>query len=327
MRNVTTTSFDDGSDFARRSARVIDLSHLLECFVARRSASMSAVHALKARLRDWRASLVARRVASRWRRPDKCGDRRPHGLDCPLIVSLTSFPPRYGSLLPTLQSLMMQSVKPNHLELWIAEDDFAALPQPVLDLQKRGLSIRTCENLRSYKKIIPALAAHPDAFIVTADDDAYYWPTWLEELIAAYDPSAKEVICHRGHQIVTDATGRPAPYRQWAFETPSNAPSRSVFPTGLGGVLYRPGIFNAEVSRKELFQKYCPTGDDIWLFWMAALNGAKFRKVGPVRRFILWPGGQEVALYNHNVVGTDANDAQIDAMIAAYGFPDAGEAK
>lgn len=287
---------------------------------------MKFLAALKTKLRDLRASLVAHRVAQLWRRRNRHRPPRPHGLDSQLIVSLTSYPPRYRNLLPTLQSLLMQSIKPDQVQLWIAEEDVATLPLAVRELATQGLSLRTCENLRSYKKIIPALSAHPDAIIVTADDDAYYWPTWLEELVAGYNSSAKEVICHRGHRIVMATAGRPAPYHRWAFNTPNNAPSRDTFPTGLGGILYRPGIFKPDVSRKELFQKYCPTGDDIWLFWMAALNGAKFRKVGPVRRFILWPGGQDVALFNHNVLGADANDAQIEAMIDAYGFPGAGDA-
>ena len=96
---------------------------------------------------------------------------------------------------------------------------------------------------------------------------------------------------------------------------------QGVFPTGLGGILYRPGIFAADVSRRDLFEAYCPTADDVWLFWMAALRGARFRKVGPVRRFVLWPSGQAVSLYSQNAEQDDANDRQIAAMIKAYGFP------
>jgi hypothetical protein len=48
---------------------------------------------------------------------------------------------------------------------------------------------------------------------------------------------------------------------------------------------------------------------------------ALFRKVGPVRWFILWGGGQDVALYDHNAFGSGGNDGQIAVKIAAYGFP------
>ncbi|WP_413989297.1 hypothetical protein ACMDCR_25465 [Labrys okinawensis] len=280
------------------------------------------LEAAKQVLRDILSEAMALRVGLRWRR--HAGRQgKPSGLPHPLVLSLTSYPPRFPTLAATLKSLLMQSVQADHVELWIAEKDMAALPQAVLELRAHGLSIRACSDLRSYKKIIPALSAHPDAVIVTADDDAYYWPTWLEELVAAYDPDRREVLCHRGHRIALRGDGLPAPYRTWEFDTPDGSSSLSTFPTGLGGVLYRPGILPAEAMREDLFRRYCPTGDDIWLFWMVALNGARFRKVGPVRRFILWRGGQDVALYNQNVVGEDGNDIQIAAMIEAYGFPPA----
>jgi hypothetical protein len=272
-------------------------------------------------LREGLSPLAVFWLALRWRVWGASKSTKLHNLNVPLVVSLTSYPPRYPTLLPTLQSLLMQSIKPDHLELWVAENDFDILPASIMALRERGLSIKTCSDIRSYKKIIPALAAHPDAIIVTADDDAYYWPTWLEELVSAYNPAVKEVLCHRAHKIVFRDSDRPASYREWTYETVDASASRTIFPTGLGGILYRPGIFVPEVSRQEHFQTYCPTADDVWLFWMAALNGALFRKVGPVRRFILWRGGQDVALYNHNVLGGDANDGQIGAMIAAYGFP------
>jgi hypothetical protein len=276
--------------------------------------------AAKQVLRDALSEATALQVQLRWQRL-RGRQGKPSGLGHPLVLSLTSYPPRFPTLAATLKSLLMQSVRPDHLELWIADKDMAALPQAVLDLVAHGLTIRACSDLRSYKKIIPALSAHPDAAIVTADDDAYYWPTWLAELVAAYDPARREVICHRGHRIAFRGDGLPASYRTWKFDTSDTSLSLATFPTGLGGVLYPPGILPAEARREDLFRRYCPTGDDIWLFWMAALNGARFRKIGPVRRFILWRGGQDVALYNQNVVGEDGNDIQIAAMIEAYGFP------
>lgn len=259
-------------------------------------------------------------VSLRWRLRHIGPKAKPHGLESPLVVSLTSYPPRFRTLLPTLKSLLLQSVAADHVELWIAQADYGRLPRAVLALQSSGLAIRTCADLRSYKKIIPALAAHPDAVIVTADDDAYYWKGWLEGLTSAYRPERNEVLCHRAHEIVLEGD-RPASYPTWRFETASTEPSRMIFPTGLGGVLYRPGILMADFARQDLFGKYCPTADDVWLFWMASLKGALFRKVGPVRRFILWPEARSTALYNHNVVGANANDVQIAAMIEAYGFP------
>jgi len=104
----------------------------------------------------------------------------PHPLPGQLIVSLTSYPPRFATLDKTIKCLLRQTVKPDAIVLWIASGDRSKLPDAVTRLERDGLTIACCDNLRSYKKIIPALERYPNAFIVAADDDLYIWPTWLE---------------------------------------------------------------------------------------------------------------------------------------------------
>jgi hypothetical protein len=157
-----------------------------------------------------------------------------------------------------------------------------------------------------------------DEFLVTADDDQYYEPNWLRELVAGYRPGRKEVVCARAHRILLDSTGMPVPYFQWQSKVSAGGDERLLFPTGVGGVLYEPGIFHADVTRVELFRNLCPTADDVWLYWMAAMNGARFRKVGSRRREITWPNSQQVSLLSLNIT---ANDEQIARMISHYGFP------
>jgi len=43
--------------------------------------------------------------------------RRRHHLHAPLVVSLTSYPPRFGTLALTLHSPLRQTLKPDHLIL------------------------------------------------------------------------------------------------------------------------------------------------------------------------------------------------------------------
>jgi hypothetical protein len=217
-----------------------------------------------------------------------------------------------------LRSLLAQSVQPDSLLLWIARADFPLLPDDVIRLQSDGLVIRTCEDLKSYKKIIPALESGGDDFLVIADDDVYYPRNWLREIVGAYRPDEKEVLCGRAHRIMLDSRGMPLPYAQWKGEVPPGEPSNLLFPTGVGGVLYSPGIFHPDVTRTELFLRLCPTADDIWLYWMAALNGARFRKVGPQKQFVGWLDSQSVALF---LINSESNDVQIANMISQYGIP------
>jgi hypothetical protein len=137
-------------------------------------------------------------------------------------------------------------------------------------------------------------------------------------MVGAYRAGRKEVLCARAHRIRLDERRLPLPYAQWETDVAPGDASQLLFPTGVGGVLYEPGIFHADVTRTDLFSKLCPTADDIWLYWMAALNGAKFRKVGPVRPLVIWVRTQRFGLYE---VNRTANDEQIAKMIALYGFP------
>lgn len=244
-----------------------------------------------------------------------------HDLPGRLIVSLTSYPPRFPTLHLTIKSLLMQRVQPDVLELWVAKKDFQALPKKVRALEADGLVIRICEDLRSYKKIIPRLRESKDDWVVIADDDLYYWPTWLDELVAAVRPEVREVVCSRCHKVEFAGPALPAPYMRWQFNVSSHAENEVIFPTGIGGVLYPPGVFSEDVCNETLFLQLCPTGDDIWLFWMAAMNGATFRRSAARHRLILWGGSQECALFNQNALPDEGNDRQITAMLKQYGWP------
>jgi len=247
--------------------------------------------------------------------------QRPHGLPFPLVVSLTSYPKRYPTLAPTLASLLSQQVRADATVLWIAPDDMAALPEGVLALKAHGLTIRAAEDLRSYKKIIPALADYPDAAIVTADDDVYYPSDWLGYITDAYRPDRREVLCRRAHRMRVVGNGL-APYASWDMTVSDTGDSPNLFATGIGGIFYPPGIFHPDVTRVDRLLALCPTTDDVWLNWMARLSGAAVRRVGPNRRFREWPGSQAVALMNVNFVDGSNNDEQLAAIIDAYGLPE-----
>gem|GEM_PF-382118 len=237
----------------------------------------------------------------------------------PLVVSLTSYPPRFAKLSLTLRSILAQSIKPDQLILWIADGDFDKLPAEVLALQAYGLTIRTCQNLRSYKKIIPLLQEGNNCSVLIADDDVYYQRDWIQHFVSSYTPDSKTVLCGRAHWMAFDDHGEIEPYLSW-LPVREHTSSPLIFPTGVGGVLYPPDIFHKDVTRVDLFNRYCPSADDIWLYWMASLNGAEFRKVGDTKEPQNWSGSQKVMLTRQNVQD-GGNDAQIASMHRAYPHP------
>jgi hypothetical protein len=250
---------------------------------------------------------------------------KPHGLPGRLIVSLTSHPPRFKTLHATLRCLLTQTVQADACVLWIAENDYKHLPPSALALQASGLTIRAHADLRSYLKLVPALAAFPDAFIVTADDDHYYDPEWLETLVKSYRPGRREVVCWRAHRICLDDNGAPLPWLTWEYEIRAGDASRLIFPTTGHGVLYPPRAFDPRVSDAATFSEMSPTHDDAWFYWMALLNGATFRKVGPRFERITWPSSQRVSLASINgreEDGVKNIDRQIGRLWSAFGWGD-----
>lgn len=249
---------------------------------------------------------------------------KPHGLPGELIVSLTSYPKRFATLHLTLKCMLMQSVAPDHLILWISHGDREKLTSDILGLQAYGLKIKYCEDIGSYKKIIYTLQDMPNSYIVPADDDLYYWPTWLEELVTCWSGDPKEVVCHRAHLITYGADGLPQPYAKWGYEGGLKETSTLNFPTTGFGALYPPGAFHSDVLNVEKLTKLCPKADDVWLYWMMRLNGVRALKIGTGKKKVTeWPGTQSVAsLYHYNYY-EGGNDKQINMLIREYGFPDA----
>ncbi len=245
---------------------------------------------------------------------------KPHSLPGLLIVSLTSYPPRFPTVYKTLVRLLHQSVKADRTILWIAPQDIGLLPEKVRALQSKGLEIRPAPETGPYKKIIPALQAFPDAFIVTADDDLDYDVHWLRDLLRDWDGRKNQVVFHRGHEIRMNDSGMPGPYAEWAFCIPGPREHGEIFPTGAGGVLYPPHVLHDDVLREADFSRLAPHADDIWLFWMGRRAGATYKKTARKQEIIERQGTQDAALWRENLTN-GANDKHIARMIAEYGWP------
>lgn len=245
-----------------------------------------------------------------------------------LIVSLTSFPPRMNDIHYTLYSLLNQSIKPDEVILWLADSQFpnreADVPQKVLDLQKNGLTIRWCEDLRSYKKLVQSLLEYPDDIIVTADDDVYYPRSWLKKLYQQHLRYPRNIICHRCHRFSFDKQGNVAPYSKWPHNVTSPKPSYRNFATGIGGVLYPPHVMYKDVTNVELFKQLAPYADDIWFWAMEVLAGTKVKSFwGRMRKIKLVNAEREMrenaeqTLTQINIA-QGGNDKQMKMVLEHY---------
>ena len=246
------------------------------------------------------------------------GPARPPALPGEVILSLTSHPPRFAMLRRALDSLLRQTVAPDRILLWIADQDLAQLPNEVRQLESRGLEIRSCADLKSFNKLIPALEAFPDAFIATVDDDILYPVDLLERLVGGSEPAV--ITCNRAHRIRRRPDGALAPYFQWELnvaDAPAREPSTDIIPIGVGGVLYPPGTLHPMFADRSMFQRLCPQGDDLWFYWCARAAGTRHRKVGEAMLLPLLSGSQETNLWAANLAG--GNDRMIAALQAELG--------
>jgi len=257
----------------------------------------------------------------RFERERLARDQQPRasGLGKPLIVSLTSYPPRFPSLHLTLTSLLNQSVAADEIILWIAREHMDLLPESARALGDR-VRIAPCDDLSSYKKLIFTVQESPDRYIAIADDDVYYKHDWLEELVQGLSPSDKSSCCHVVFRFHLASSGDVAPFLDWEIEPQDPAvrsPATNTLPIGVGGVLYPPNAFHDDVVRSDLFQKLAPHSDDIWFYAMARLNGVLPVKVGGRFVQILWPGSQDTALWSSQA--PQRSDDALRALVGRYG--------
>lgn len=229
-----------------------------------------------------------------------------------LIVSLTTIPQRINTVHLTIESIFQQSTKPDAVILWLDKDNFneESIPWMLRKMEPRGLEIRFCEDIKSYKKLVFTYEERPEAAIVTADDDLVYPSTWLEKLYKQHLEEPSCVICHRGHWVTLSDKREILPYQQWKMETQEAGPSYNIFPTGSGGVLYPPGSINEQLPDKDMYFKLCPTNDDFWFKAMTMLNKSKAicipgGMMSDANAMIV-RGSQEFALGFQNV-GNDRN--------------------
>lgn len=248
-------------------------------------------------------------------------NKTSHGLNAPLYITLTSYPPRFRSLYPTLLSLLRQTVEVDAVILWVTEEDYSRLPEKVIRLRSRGLIINKTSDLGSYKKLIPALEMYKNAYLVTADDDLVYRPSWLASMLSEHDSSNERVICKRAHRIVLDpVTSMPLPYSKWEHEISGPCECDLVFPTSGGGMIFPPNLFVPEILKSDSFLRLAPNADDVWIYFMIRISGIKVLKTEGHDELAYWPDTYDTALEHLNV-GGGGNDEKVSSMIGAYGWP------
>lgn len=205
------------------------------------------------------------------------------------IISLTTFPARINTVHHVVRTLLSQTVPADMVVLWLAPEQFpnreADLPQNLLELVANGLSVEWCPDIKSYKKLVPALQKFPNDNIITVDDDVLYPANMLAELIKTHNKYPDDICAHRVRKINIH-NNDVLPYKTWRLSEVRGLlnthfrASYDILPNGCGGILYPARSLDSDVLKSDLFMELCRHQDDVWFWAMAVKNN---RKIVPTR--------------------------------------------
>lgn len=242
------------------------------------------------------------------------------------IVSLTSFPAAIPYAVQAIRSILKGTILPDRIVLYLDTQKF---PDRILPPELEALRAE-CPffevrfdpaEIRSYKKLIPALRDFPEDIIVTVDDDINYPPNLLHDLLKLHQHLPDAIVAHRVRKVKLNK-----PYRKWRkykwydFIFKKYHFSHLAMQTGVGGVLYPPHSLDEKMLEPSLFMALAPTTDDVW-FWLAAVSRGTY--VVPL------PNGQrrakevgkpaQFSLKTVNLKpGDDRNKEALDRILAHY---------
>lgn len=243
-----------------------------------------------------------------------------------ITVSLTSFPEAIPYAVQAIRSVLGGSLLPDRVVLYLDSQKFPGevLPEALEALKAESpiFEVRfDPAEIRSYKKLIPALRDFPEDIIVTVDDDIFYHRNMLRDLVRMHRRMPEAIIAHRVRKISMDR-----PYNKWRKYKWYDFLFRRIhagytnLQTGVGGVLYPPHSLDESMLDAGVFTRIAPTADDIW-FWAAAV--AKGTKVAPVPfgkrkpQELGKPDGLSLRIVNFRS-GVDRNSAMMKTILEKY---------
>ena len=268
------------------------------------------------------AKLVKKRLEKSFpihcaKHPVDFGINKDEVRDRKLVCSLTSFPARIDEIWKSIETIFRQSYKADEVILWLATPQFPdhKLPESIHKLQKRGLTIRWCdEDLRSHKKYFYVLQENSDADVVLLDDDLYYPDHLLENLVKMAKENPECICATRVHKM-TYTCGKLNPYKQWYHNFNKwRGNSSDLFFTSGAGTLIPARIMPQDTFNKEVFKDICFLADDVWLNFQARKKKIKVITNNFYNKDEISIGKtQRVKLVQQNVL-VGGNDKQIDAV-------------
>lgn len=242
--------------------------------------------------------------------------------DKKIIASLTSYPGRINVVHIAIKSILLQTMKPDVVELWLCEEQFPnkMLTKQLDKLIKQGLEIRyTQVDYRSHKKYFVALQEQKmGELVITFDDDIIYDPNCIARAYEKHKQYPNAIVVNQALEIKTDENQNILPYSKWSFPPNGGVPSYRCLPLTGSGCLYPYGIMDNRVFDWETIKVTTLTTDDIWIFFISALSGVPVVVTNPrAKKFTTVISSQTSHLGQANCL-EGVNDLNFHNLITLY---------
>lgn len=266
---------------------------------------------------DW---LLQKRLIAQMVKPPMDGINR-NKREQDIIVSLTTYPKRLGTVWIVLKIMLSQTYKPDKILLYLAEEEFPGrvLPDWADAYRKAGVEFIFCSDLKPHKKYYYAMKEYPEAVIITLDDDLLYDGDIIEVLMKSYLQFPHVISAMCTYEITFDEAGHVLPYNQWNENCSQyiGKLTMRLLATSGAGTLFPPRSLHQEVFNEKNIKESCLRADDLWLKVMAVLQGTPVVLTEAARPFDYIDGTQETALWRSNVSKKE-NDVQLKAILKLY---------
>ena len=245
------------------------------------------------------------------------------------IVTMTTIPERMSSIHLAIESILMQTIQPQKIVIYISDtiDINIYITDKLQNQIDRGVQFKQVKDVGPHTKLIYALKDYPDDILITFDDDIIYPLNTIQYLYKQHEKYQNAIICNYARELTLDGPKSIKAIVAGRLLTPANSvsniqqqkynayPTLKAFPYGFAGVLYPPHSLSTQVFDVALFQKLCPTEDDIWFKAMSLLKRTPIvaTNLGFTPDHVIALGTQHVAL-KHTNQAEHASHPQLESV-------------
>ena len=232
--------------------------------------------------------------------------------DKKIIATLTTFPARINTVWITIETIMRQSIKPDEIILWLAKDQFDgmdSLPDNLTKLCSRGLTIKFCDDLKSYKKFYYTFKHYPNDLVITFDDDMFYPKNTISTLLKLSRQYPNDTISITAQSVPEDLSELPS---EWCFLSEQAISSNRAQAYTGSGTLFHPNMYDKLLFEKYIFQDIAPLADDLWMYAIGLVSNIKVTTPPKYHAFpiTIWNTNEHSLFSQNGANGGNMNDVQ-----------------